>query len=274
MTQISKSTFNTLYVDSSGTFLDNSTGQISEGDMRQFADDISDSASWYDDVRNTDTTYFEQQDFIFSTDTAPWDVQASGASAAISSVAYGVDSTEKAFGVIQLSTGSDTTGRCSIARGPSQIFFGNHGSALVLRYRVALSALSDGTDTYTAYIGFGDGGGAGGDNNDGAYFRYTHSVNSGEFEAVTAKGGARTATDTNVAAATTYKILEIRVNAAGNSVTFYIDGALVATNTTNIPDTISNLCGFLVKIEKSAGTTARILYIDWFDFNLSRTTAR
>lgn len=274
MTQISKSTFNTLYVDTSGTFLNNTTGAISEGDMRQFADDIVDSVAWYDEVKNTDVSYFEQYDFIFGSDTAPWDVGASGVSAAISSNNYGVDSTEKAIGVIGISTGTDTNGRCSIHRGPSQIFFGNHGNALVIRYRAALSAVSDGTDTYTMYLGFGDSGGSSGDNNDGAYFRYTHSVNGGEFEAVTAKAGSRTATDTNVAAATTYKIFEIRVNAAGNSVTFYIDGSLVATNTTNIPDTSSNYCGFLAKIEKSAGTTARLLYIDWFDFNISRTTAR
>ena len=44
MTQISKTTFATTYSDAGGTFLDNSTRLISEADMRQFAEDIKDSA--------------------------------------------------------------------------------------------------------------------------------------------------------------------------------------------------------------------------------------
>lgn len=43
MTQISKDAFNTLYADAAGTFADNTTRDISAGDMRQFAEDIKDS---------------------------------------------------------------------------------------------------------------------------------------------------------------------------------------------------------------------------------------
>lgn len=43
MTQYSKGTFDSLYVDSAGTFADNTTRDISEGDLRQFAEDIKDS---------------------------------------------------------------------------------------------------------------------------------------------------------------------------------------------------------------------------------------
>ena len=43
MTQISKAGFNTLYADSAGTFADNTTRDISEGDMRQQGEDIKDS---------------------------------------------------------------------------------------------------------------------------------------------------------------------------------------------------------------------------------------
>lgn len=43
MTQISKTTFTGLYGSSGSTFPDNTTGQISEGDVRQFGQDISDS---------------------------------------------------------------------------------------------------------------------------------------------------------------------------------------------------------------------------------------
>lgn len=43
MTQISKTAFNNLYGSSGTTFPDNTTGAISEGDMRQFGQDMSDS---------------------------------------------------------------------------------------------------------------------------------------------------------------------------------------------------------------------------------------
>lgn len=53
MTQLSKATFETTYQNTSGTFADNTTRQITEGDMRQFADDIADSALFLDDSYDT-----------------------------------------------------------------------------------------------------------------------------------------------------------------------------------------------------------------------------
>lgn len=50
MSQLSKGTFETTYQDSSGTFADNTTRQITEGDMRQFADDIADSTLFLEDA--------------------------------------------------------------------------------------------------------------------------------------------------------------------------------------------------------------------------------
>jgi hypothetical protein len=53
MSQLSKSTFETTYQNSSGTFADNTTRLITEADMRQFADDIADSALFLDDAYDT-----------------------------------------------------------------------------------------------------------------------------------------------------------------------------------------------------------------------------
>ena len=50
MSQLSKASFETTYQNSSGTFADNTTRQITEADMRQFADDIADSALFLDDA--------------------------------------------------------------------------------------------------------------------------------------------------------------------------------------------------------------------------------
>ncbi|MEY3400443.1 MAG: hypothetical protein RLZZ86_40 [Cyanobacteriota bacterium] len=50
MSQLSKAGFETTYFDTAGTFADNTTRQITEGDMRQFADDIADSTLFLDDA--------------------------------------------------------------------------------------------------------------------------------------------------------------------------------------------------------------------------------
>lgn len=49
MTQIAKTAFSNLYGSSGTTFPDNTTGDISEADVRQFGQDIKDSAMFLDD---------------------------------------------------------------------------------------------------------------------------------------------------------------------------------------------------------------------------------
>jgi len=53
MSKLSKASFETTYQNSSGTFADNTTRLISEGDLRQFADDIADSTLFLDDSYDT-----------------------------------------------------------------------------------------------------------------------------------------------------------------------------------------------------------------------------
>jgi len=53
MSALSKANFDTTYSNSSGTFADNTTRLISEGDLRQFADDIADSLLFIDNAHDT-----------------------------------------------------------------------------------------------------------------------------------------------------------------------------------------------------------------------------
>jgi hypothetical protein len=50
MSQLTKGTFETTYQNAGGTFADNTTRQITEADIRQFADDIADSTLFLDDA--------------------------------------------------------------------------------------------------------------------------------------------------------------------------------------------------------------------------------
>lgn len=222
---------------------------------------------------NTDTAFFEAEEFILgSIGRSSWAASGSGAGATFDLLApgYGHDTTENAIGVASLSSGTTTTGREHIFR--YGLVLGTH--TIRFRFRAAVSNLSDGTETYSIRMGLSDLTNiTTGNPDNGVFFRYTHSVNSGEYEAVSFAATSSTTTDTNVATATTYKVFEIAINQARTSITFYIDGTLVATHTTNIPASTVELY-FYAQILKSAGTTNRNLHFDWTEITLTRSSAR
>lgn len=128
------------------------------------------------------------------------------------------------------------------------------------RYAIKLGAtqLSNATDDYTVRMGFIDSNSA--ESDDGVYFRYNHAVNAGKWQAVCRVNGVETAVDTGVSpvAGEVLRRFEVRTNSAANSATFYIDGTLVATITTNIPN--SNIAahetGYGLYVQRAAGTAA------------------
>lgn len=195
-----------------------------------------------------------------------------GAGNSTQSGTYGQDTTSHAIGISQSDTGTTATGRRTVSTNLSSLM------ATLARYRnvwrIALEQLSTVTDTFTAYVGFMDNSAAG-DMNNGAYFRYTNAVNGGKWEAVTAKAGVRTATDTGTLATINYANLSVEISEDGTQALFYIAGVLVATNTTNIPTaTSAQTFGYGYKIEKSVGTTQCNISADWYYYEQERTSAR
>lgn len=275
MSRLSKTNFKTA---KDNTYSDGlPAGSTTRQNHRDVHENVADSVLFLDDYENIDTRFFDQDDFVYNNGnfTAPNWVEGYGFSGSTSANStYGIDTTENAIGVADMITGTNSSGYAGIGKGfgtsVNNLVFGTH--ELTLGLRVAPQNLSDGTDTYSLYFGFGDNQGAG-DQGNGAYFRYTHSVNSGKYQAVTASASSRTASDTGIAATTTYKVFSIVVNQAASSIGFYIDGALVATNTLNIPSSSTKL-GVFLKIDKSAGTTSRRLSIDWYSLLKTRTSAR
>jgi hypothetical protein len=177
------------------------------------------------------------------------------------------DDNPSQIGIVYCSTGTDTTGRAGVISAAGALRFA--GGRHRVRWDIKLNNLSDGTDTYTVRIGFLDL--VSGEPVDGCYFRYTHSVNGGKWQAVTRSNDVETATDTNVAAGTAWAYLEIEIGADANSAAFYAGGTLRATNTTNIPSGAGRLTGLGAGIIKSAGTTARLLLLDLMAYSFERT---
>jgi len=164
-------------------------------------------------------------------------------------------------GTLSSSTGSTGTGRsaaCYIES--SAIQFGTYAWSASGCFKIP--TLSDGTETFSVMIGFNDSF-TSTTYTDCACFRYQHSANSGKLECLTRSNSTGSPTDSGVTiVAGTWVSYEIKVNAAGTSVEFWLNGSLVQTHSSDIPTGSSRVLGFGHNIVKSAGLTARTLITD------------
>lgn len=185
-----------------------------------------------------------------------WVSAVSGAGAAVSALG----SVAGHPGIVRLAVGTTTTGRSAIYRGMTTTFrIGT--DAIDQEWIVRIETLSDGTDEYDAFFGFSDNvtlasiGRAIG-------FFYDRNTSTNWLARTTGSGGTTNA-DTGIAvAAGAWVRLGIRINAAATSIQFLINGAVVATVTTNIPG-VTDLWGAIAGAQKSAGTTSRSIDVDY-----------
>ena len=135
---------------------------------------------------------------------------------------------------------------------------------------VNLEALSDAGETFTIRVGFTDNT-TGGDGTDAVFFRYTHGTHLGNWDLVTRASNSETSTDSSVAVTIDWTNLAFEINATGTLVTYYVNGASVGTNATNIP---TATLGVAFSITKSAGTSSREMHSDYVDLNIELTNTR
>ncbi len=172
-------------------------------------------------------------------------------------------------GVATFATGTTGTGTARIQLYEKSVVLG--GGALWWEAEMNLSALSDGTDTYTLYMGLSDNV-AGANPANGVFFRYIHSANSGNWVGIARAASSETPTNTSTAVvATTWIKLSIGINAAATLVTFYVNGVSVGTVNATIPTLpIGSTC----TITASAGTRNTICYLDYVQQVIVLTTPR
>ena len=218
---------------------------------------------------------YEYDDFICSAQTASisklsWGrVAQNGGSTAFNTA----DSDAAHPGLVSIETGTSTNGAGGIFLGTTPLLFG--GGLIRINMLIKLSALSDGTDTYTFRAGFGDNT-TGGAQVDGAYFEYTHGTNSGNYQILTASNSSRTTANTSTAASTNWDLLTIECNAAGTSVAFFINGSQVANSpiAATIPTGAGRGFGVVLSMTKSAGTASRACLFDLFEMYQKLTVSR
>jgi hypothetical protein len=201
-----------------------------------------------------------------------------------------------AFTSVNIASGTGTyptlaTGRLGIRRLSAAaastdgevIHSGNAGALylgagkFVFRAAVMITTLSDGTDRAIYRVGGGDAV-TFADNTDGVYLECDLAGNaSNNWFLCTATNGTRTRTDTGIApVAGAFQNVEVRVNAATDTVTAEIDGvAGAAAVTTNIPLTPGRaMAPMHAQILKSLGATSRSIDIDWLQYYQVFTASR
>lgn len=177
------------------------------------------------------------------------------------------------WGIVQFANTTVTQG--SIIGTNAAAYIGGAGASggeLYYETSFMIPELSDATDTYTVYIGFGDST-ASGDHTDAISFRYTHSVAAGAWQGYTRSNGAGNETvasggsTVTVAPSTWYK-LGISINSAWSSVTFYVNGTSIGTSASNIPTGTARAFCQLIKVDRTAApaAAARIFACDYIFF--------
>lgn len=204
------------------------------------------------------------EDWIGSTAAGnlAWLTTVNGAGAAATIVATGVDTTNKAVGVVQLSTGTNASGRATISQSTNAIKVDAFKNT-AMEWRSNVPVLSTAAQEFGFFCGLATATTTLAQTN-GMYFLYNRLLYGDFWVLVTVNGGVATTTTTAVAVSTT-NFQKLRVDTVdGTSAAFYIDGTLVGTHTTNLP--ISTRVGLVTGVFKSAGTTARTTLVDYMDF--------
>jgi hypothetical protein len=167
---------------------------------------------------------------------------------------------------------------CS-SSGAAQLWFG--GGAWNYEALININTLSTALERYRMIFGFGSVI-SNSSEADGVFITYDEggtangTTASANWQCVTVANSVRTlTTSTTAVTASAWNKLRIEINAAGTSVTFYVNGTAIATHTTNIP-LASNSRYFLMKmgVAKTIGTTTRGFYCDYIGYENILTTAR
>lgn len=218
------------------------------------------------------TQSFMFDDFICNSNTGAlnWTINNSGTGSAPSTVGSGVEAFNTAQGTLQLSTGTLITGRSAIWLNANMGFGWNNVSQ---QWRVWTQTLSDNTETYQLIVGFGDTVTGNNINNQTNQITFIYDTTvSPNWICKTTANSISTSTTTSIPVrGTTFNTL--RINVDMSKVTFYVNNVLAATHTTNIPGFLQ-FCGPLIKINKSAGLSARLALIDYFWQRIDWSTTR
>lgn len=176
-----------------------------------------------------------------------------------------VPSEPDAVGIAAFVSGGSTGRAGLVSYYASCIRLGGGEAIIEARVRVDDDGgLSNGTNSYTLRFGFMDD--VGGDPPDGVYFRYTHSVNSGNWQGRARSNNSESVVNLDTPPITSgWQKLRVVVNADASRADFYIDGVNKGNVTSNIPSAAGRETAIGASIVSGAGASRvwEMDYIAW-----------
>jgi hypothetical protein len=221
-----------------------------------------------EDIFDPKNSTYVFDDFLLGSGTSGqigsygWNSFLSGTGAQIQSGNITGFSNGRTIGVVTLNTGTTSTGVSCLRLFGTAISF-NNGSA-VIETRIKVSKLATVAQDYVLRAGLGNY--ATSDHHNGVYFEYNDLI-SPNWILKTTSAGIRTQVITSVTVTPfAFVTLRAEVNNNGGLVTFFINGILAGTISTNIP--IDNrTCAPNFHMIKTNGNEVRTTNIDYFYFN-------
>jgi len=175
----------------------------------------------------------------------------SGAGASVTSQAGSVSN----IGVLQLSTGTATTGFAGMHLSRSLILFGS--GSVTNEWYLKVNALSNATDSIYLFTGLWNSKST--IQTHGVYWQY--GPGSANWQFVCTSNSVSTTNTTSIPVSTRWTKLRIIVDSTAANAYGLINDTLVATISTNIPTTF---VGTGIINYKTNGTTAVTVYVDWY----------
>jgi len=185
-------------------------------------------------------------------------------------------------GIAFATTGTTAAGVAGLTTDVTQFRYSVLGGGIIaFETAIQLPTLSTSTDRYSCKWGLSKENINNITLTTGVLFVYdeggvmTGNTASNNFKTVTTNAGVRTITDTGIpVTAGSWYTLRIEINAAGTQATFKINGATVATHTTNLPTGANNNMAMETGIFKNIGLTARTMLLDFVSYKSKFITPR
>jgi hypothetical protein len=154
-------------------------------------------------------------------------------------------------GIVTATMAGASNDRACLRVGINSLQFG--GGDWFAQAVVQLVALSNVTDEYVFAFGYYDTTNA--DAIDGVYWEYDRATAGDFWRAATSNNSVRTKDTTSIAVtAGTWYRLGIEINSSGNRAKYYVNGALIDTISSNIPNGTARTTAPFWGYRKTAGT--------------------
>jgi hypothetical protein len=181
-------------------------------------------------------------------------------------------------GILQFTSGTGGNNslffneQSNVIDSPSSIVFGQN--SIYLNWIIRLETLSNPTDDYTFYCGWGDylSLSQGMTPVDGVFFTYTDGVNSGDFQVNSISSTTSNSTVFNTLIPMTTNFIKYGIALINGVATFYINGTLISSSSINTNIPVNPVCPFMF-LTNTAGNTP-VLDIDLCAFNIYLNPSR